>query len=61
MFILATLLVICRSAFRSRAALGLEIVALRQQIGVLKLRCQQAAEVKAGRPSFLGCSFAGLE
>ena len=48
------------SMFRSRAALELEHIALRHQIGVLEALCQKTAEADCRRPYVLGFPLPGL-
>ena len=54
LILLSALLSTLGSMFRSRAALELENLALRHQIGVLKALCQETAQADSRRPSVLG-------
>ena len=59
MLILSTLLAALRSVFRSRAAVELENLALRHQIGVLQPSAKQRP-ADPSRPAGVGCSLQDL-
>ena len=56
LILLTTLLAALRAIFRSRAALELEILALRHQIGVLQRSTTKRPKLTAGGPHVVGLS-----
>ena len=60
LILLSALLSTLGSMFRSRAALELENMALRHQIGVLKRSARKRPKLTPGRPSILGVPLPGL-